>query len=192
MFLQTLLVWQFTFLGPPSSPYSRGAYTGRIHLPPDYPASPPSLYMLTPSGRWVPNKRICLSVTDFHEETWDVRWNVRAIAEGVRCQMVREEGEIGSCSASDAVRRLRAEESRRWGTEGVDHAALFRNVFEPGGGGGEGVGQAALRNLEEPGDTLKAPAGAAAMVRRAALRAILAAAIFRIVVRVGEMLKNNL
>eukprot|EP00519_Triparma_laevis_P014484 CAMPEP_0182493714 /NCGR_PEP_ID=MMETSP1321-20130603/2631_1 /TAXON_ID=91990 /ORGANISM="Bolidomonas sp., Strain RCC1657" /LENGTH=218 /DNA_ID=CAMNT_0024696553 /DNA_START=358 /DNA_END=1011 /DNA_ORIENTATION=- len=91
---RTLLTWQFTFTGPQSSPYSRGVYTGRIKFPPNYPLSPPSIYMLTPNGRWGVKEKICLSVTDFHEESWDFRWNLRTIIEGLRGHMcVDGEGE---------------------------------------------------------------------------------------------------
>ena len=30
-----------------------------------------SICMLTPSGRFVPNTNLCLSMTDFHPESWN-------------------------------------------------------------------------------------------------------------------------
>ena len=47
-----LFEWHFTLRGPPSSPYSKGIYHGRINLPPTYPLRPPSFRFLTPSGRF--------------------------------------------------------------------------------------------------------------------------------------------
>ena len=35
---------------------------------PDYPYKPPSLMMCTPNGRFAPNTKLCLSMTDFHPE----------------------------------------------------------------------------------------------------------------------------
>ena len=34
---------------------------------------PPSLMLVTPSGRFQPNTKLCLSMTDFHPESWWVR-----------------------------------------------------------------------------------------------------------------------
>ena len=36
----------------------------------DYPFKPPSLLMVTPSGRFETGVRLCLSMSDFHPETW--------------------------------------------------------------------------------------------------------------------------
>ncbi|GMH50371.1 hypothetical protein TrRE_jg306, partial [Triparma retinervis] len=150
---KSLRTWQFTFPGPPSTPYSRGLYTGRIHLPPSYPLHPPSVYMLTRSGRWRCREKICLSASDYHPETWDVRWNIHRLILGLRVHMASDlEGEIGSIQVSEVERRVEAERSRRWRWDdgkgnGVDHLEMLRNgVFgrdaeefagaEKGGGGG--------------------------------------------------------
>jgi ubiquitin-protein ligase len=45
----------------------------------EYPFKPPSIRMLTPSGRFEPNQRICLSMSDFHPETWNCMWSVSSI-----------------------------------------------------------------------------------------------------------------
>jgi len=92
---KSLCVWQFTFCGPSNTPYARGLYTGRIHLPPTYPAAPPELYMLTPSGRWAVKRKICLSMTSHHPESWDVRWSLVSmvcglqVRRGYRCDNAR-------------------------------------------------------------------------------------------------------
>ena len=36
----------------------------------DYPFKPPSLLMVTPNGRFETGQRLCLSMSDFHPETW--------------------------------------------------------------------------------------------------------------------------
>ena len=33
--------------------------------------------MLTPSGRFEVNKKICLSISSFHPETWQPSWGIR-------------------------------------------------------------------------------------------------------------------
>ena len=58
--------WLFVLDGPADTPYAGGQYLGTITFPATYPYAPPSIRMLTPSGRFVPNERICLSMSDFH------------------------------------------------------------------------------------------------------------------------------
>jgi ubiquitin-conjugating enzyme E2 J2 len=57
-------------IGPPETPYAGGVYWGKLVFPPEYPYKPPSIRMLTPSGRFKPGERICLSISDFHPDTY--------------------------------------------------------------------------------------------------------------------------
>jgi ubiquitin-conjugating enzyme E2 J2 len=50
-----------------------GTYHGKLVFPSEYPYKPPSIMMLTPNGRFALNQRLCLSMSDFHPETWFVR-----------------------------------------------------------------------------------------------------------------------
>lgn len=54
-----------------------GFYHGKLIFPPDFPFKPPSIFMLTPSGRFQTNTRLCLSISDFHPDTWNPAWTVR-------------------------------------------------------------------------------------------------------------------
>lgn len=54
-----------------------GIYHGRITLPAEYPFKPPSFIMLTPSGRFETNTKICLSISSHHPEHWQPSWSVR-------------------------------------------------------------------------------------------------------------------
>ncbi len=52
-------------------PYNNGVYIGCISLPHNYPFSAPTVLMHTPSGRFEPNKNLCISgLSHFHSETW--------------------------------------------------------------------------------------------------------------------------
>lgn len=72
-----LFEWHFTLRGPPSSAFAEGVYHGRIALPANYPLTPPMFRFATPSGRFEPNRDICLSISGHHEETWQPAWGVR-------------------------------------------------------------------------------------------------------------------
>ncbi|KAI1810686.1 ubiquitin-conjugating enzyme/RWD-like protein [Poronia punctata] len=110
-----LFEWHFTLKGPPKSPFAEGIYHGRIVLPPTYPLSPPSFRFTTPSGRFEPNREICLSISGHHEETWQPAWGVRTAIVALRSFMeTGASGQIGGIDSSDAVRIRLAAASRSW------------------------------------------------------------------------------
>ncbi|KAI0100741.1 ubiquitin-conjugating enzyme/RWD-like protein [Nemania sp. FL0031] len=110
-----LFEWHFTLRGPPKSPFAEGLYHGRIVLPPAYPLSPPSFRFTTPSGRFEPNREICLSISGHHEETWQPAWGVRTALVALRTFMETSAGgQIGGLDTSEAVRVALAAASRAW------------------------------------------------------------------------------
>ena len=78
-----LLEWHYVLDGPKGSPYEGGYYHGLLRFPPAYPFKPPSILMYTPSGRFETNVRICLSMSDFHPESWNPMWSVSSILSGL-------------------------------------------------------------------------------------------------------------
>ena len=44
----------------------------KVVFSPQYPYKPPSILMLTPSGRFAIQQKLCLSISDFHPESWCV------------------------------------------------------------------------------------------------------------------------
>uniref|UniRef100_A0A8C2QCQ8 UBC core domain-containing protein n=1 Tax=Cricetulus griseus TaxID=10029 RepID=A0A8C2QCQ8_CRIGR len=44
-------------------------YHGKLIFPREFPFKPPSIYMITPNGRFKCNTRLCLSITDFYPDT---------------------------------------------------------------------------------------------------------------------------
>lgn len=67
-----LFEWHFTLRGVQGTAFEGGAYHGRIVLPVEYPFKPPSIYLLTPNGRFETGKKICLSISAHHPESWQV------------------------------------------------------------------------------------------------------------------------
>ncbi|QHO06229.1 Ubiquitin-conjugating enzyme E2 [Arachis hypogaea] len=53
-----------------------GYYYGKIKFPPKYPYKSPGISMTTPNGRFMTQKKICLSMSDFHLESWNPMWSV--------------------------------------------------------------------------------------------------------------------
>ena len=76
--------------GPEDSPYEGGMYHGKLVFPKNFPYAPPSIYMFTPSGRFETKTRLCLSISDFHPETWSPTWGIGAILNGLLSFMVSQ------------------------------------------------------------------------------------------------------
>lgn len=69
-------------------------------LQPEYPFKPPAIMMLTPSGRFEPNRRLCLSMSDFHPETWNPMWSVASILTGLLSFMLEDTITTGSLQST--------------------------------------------------------------------------------------------
>jgi ubiquitin-conjugating enzyme E2 J2 len=106
---QNLQEWRFVLQGPPDSPYEGGMYQGKVKFPDEYPFKPPSIYMLTPNGRFETDRRLCLSISDFHPETWVPTWSVASIINGVLSFMLEEAPTTGA---------------RKWQTRPFAHGIL--------------------------------------------------------------------
>jgi len=44
---------------------------------------PPEIQMLTPSGRFETNTKLCLSISSFHPESWDPGWSTGTVVLGI-------------------------------------------------------------------------------------------------------------
>ena len=119
--------WHFTVAGPPNSSYERGLYHGVVLLPRDYPAAPPRVRLLTPSGRFAPGADICLSASAHHPETWSAKWQVRTLVTAMRAHFLAPSLELGGVDAPRARRRALARASRAYTCPvcGVRHDELL-------------------------------------------------------------------
>mmetsp|Transcript_45110 Transcript_45110/g.144060 ORF Transcript_45110/g.144060 Transcript_45110/m.144060 type:complete len:716 (+) Transcript_45110:777-2924(+) len=125
---QSMLEWHFVLHTLPlDTPYADGCYHGRLVFPERYPLAPPSLFMVTLSGRFETGRPLCLSMTDFHPESWNPAWTVESLLVGVLSFMLddRDTTAVGSLKESDEKRRRLARES--WAANAGD--ATFRELF---------------------------------------------------------------
>lgn len=110
-----LFEWHFTVRGPPNTEFEGGIYHGRIILPTDYPMKPPDIILLTPNGRFEINKKICLSISGHHPETWQPSWSIRtALVALIAFMPTATIGAIGSLNYSPEERQALAKKSRNW------------------------------------------------------------------------------
>lgn len=126
---QNILEWHYIITGPPGTPFENGQYHGILRFPGDYPFKPPSISMVTPNGRFTCNTRLCLSMSDYHPDTWNPAWSVATILTGLLSFMTSDETTTGSIVTSDSVKRRFARESKQWNsTEDVRFIKHFPEV----------------------------------------------------------------
>lgn len=118
MFTDNVRRWHYLLTGPPQTPYAGGQYWGTLVFPPDYPFKPPAIRMLTPSGRFQTNTRLCLSISDFHPKSFNPAWEVSTILIGLLSFMTGDEMTTGSINMSEAERKALANRSRWWNSTG--------------------------------------------------------------------------
>lgn len=120
-----ILQWYFVLEGVEGSPFSGGLYMGRLAFPPQYPYKPPAVYMCTPQGRFETNTKLCLSMSDFHPETWNPLWSVSAVLTGLLTFMLSDEDTVGSISTSANEKRALARSSHVFNRSNK----VFRELF---------------------------------------------------------------
>ncbi|KAK7241912.1 ubiquitin conjugating enzyme [Aureococcus anophagefferens] len=91
-----ILLWSFLLAPPSDSVYGGGWYWGRLTFPAGYPFAPPSIIMCTPSGRFQVDHKICMSMSDYHPESWNPSWSVSTILKGVLSFMLGDEVTTGA------------------------------------------------------------------------------------------------
>ncbi|KAI9008073.1 ubiquitin-conjugating enzyme/RWD-like protein, partial [Gaertneriomyces semiglobifer] len=112
-----ILEWHYIIRGPPDSPYEGGEYWGKIVFPGEYPYKPPSIRMLTPNGRFMCDYRLCLSMSDYHPNTWNPAWSVSTILTGLLSFMLEDSATTGSIRTSMDEKRIFARKSHGWNIE---------------------------------------------------------------------------
>ncbi|TDH68915.1 hypothetical protein CCR75_004156 [Bremia lactucae] len=120
-----ILEWHYVITGTTGSPYEGGFYHGKLKFPPEYPMKPPSVMMITPNGRFKTNQRLCLSMSDFHPETWNPMWSVSSILTGLYSFMLENQTTLGSISTTDGQKRKYAMASLETNCSN----ATFRKLF---------------------------------------------------------------
>lgn len=115
---------------PPDTPYHGGWYYGRIKFADQYPYSPPGILMTTPSGRFQTDTRICLSMSDFHPETWNPMWSVATVLTGLLSFMTGTDMTTGAVETSEEEKKRLARASMAWNMRHPTFAKYFPGAQE--------------------------------------------------------------
>lgn len=94
-----------------------------------------AVYMCTPQGRFKCDQKLCLSMSDFHPETWNPLWSVSAVLTGLLSFMLGTEDTVGSTQTSAAYKQKLARLSHQHNRNDKIFQELFpefvRDVPQP-------------------------------------------------------------
>lgn len=116
--------------GPEDTPYFGGYYHGTLIFTKEFPFKPPSIYMYTPNGRFKPNKRLCLSISDFHPDSWNPAWSVATILTGLLSIMLENSPLLGSCESTTYEKRKLAQNSLEFNLKNETFRELFPELVQ--------------------------------------------------------------
>ncbi|KAE9616010.1 putative aminoacyltransferase, E1 ubiquitin-activating enzyme [Lupinus albus] len=120
-----ILEWHYVLEGSEGTPFAGGYYYGKIKFPPEYPYKPPGISMTTPNGRFMTQKKICLSMSDFHPESWNPMWSASSILTGLLSFMMDNSPTTGSVNTTTAEKQHLAKSSLAFNCKN----ATFRKMF---------------------------------------------------------------
>lgn len=123
-----IYTWFYLIYGLKDCPYQGGFYIGRILFPKEYPLKPPRIEMKTPNGRFKVNTRLCLSMSDYHPETWNPAWCTHTIIQGLISFMCEDEITAGAIKTNDEQKAEFAEQSLKYNMKNIPE---FKSLFEP-------------------------------------------------------------
>lgn len=58
------------YIGYKDTEFNDGQYFIKFCIPCEYPLSPPTISVLTKSGRFIPNQALSMSISSYHKESW--------------------------------------------------------------------------------------------------------------------------
>ena len=125
-----ILEWHYVITGTKGTPYDGGFYHGKLVFPKEYPLKPPGVLMFTPNGRFKTNRRLCLSMSDFHPETWNPMWSVSSILTGLYSFMLDSAHTHGSMEATTETRKQLAAASLAANCKDAHFCRLFPELVE--------------------------------------------------------------
>jgi len=125
-----ILEMHYVIEGSKGTPYEGGVYHGKLLFPKEYPLKPPGVMMCTPSGRFQPNRRLCLSMSDFHPESWNPMWSVSTILTGLYSFMIESNPTLGSIETTTTHKRKLAAQSLEYNCRDKTFCRLFPDYVE--------------------------------------------------------------
>lgn len=133
--------WYYIIFGLEGD-YQGGFYIGKVLCKETYPQTAPNITIYTDNGRFRTHQMqpsgICLSISDFHQESWNPAWKVTQIVMGLVSFWISNDYTYGSIEAHDysglpflskskSLNQMFAMQSRQH----VLNHGKFKQIFEP-------------------------------------------------------------
>lgn len=125
-----ILEWHYVIKGPEKSLYEGGYFHGKLVFPKDFPFKPPKIIIITPNGRFKTHTRLCLSISDFHPDTWNPAWSVATILTGLLSFMLEKSPTLGSIETTDYQKKQFAINSINYNLKDKTFCELFPDIVE--------------------------------------------------------------
>ena len=84
--------------------------------------------MTTPNGRFKTDTRLCLSISDYHPDTWNPAWSVATILTGLLSFMLERSPTLGSIESTEADKKRLAARSHEFNLKNRVFCELFPDV----------------------------------------------------------------
>ena len=85
---------------------------------------------MEPNGRFKTNKRLCLSISDFHPDTWNPAWSVATILTGLLSFMLETTPTLGSCESTLYEKKKFARNSLEFNMKNEVFKELFPEICD--------------------------------------------------------------
>lgn len=121
---ENIFEWHYVIKGT-QEPYCDGFYHGKVIFPDEYPLKPPKILMITPNGRFEIEKELCLSISNYHPESWNPAWTIETILIGLYSFMLEDELTTGSIKTSPMKKKQYAKQSLEFNLNNQ----IFKNLF---------------------------------------------------------------
>ena len=86
--------------------------------------------MTTPNGRFKTNTRLCLSISDYHPDTWNPAWSVATILTGLLSFMLEKSPTLGSIETSESIKKKMAAQTHEFNLKDKVFCELFPQMAE--------------------------------------------------------------
>jgi ubiquitin-protein ligase len=131
-----------------SEEYTDGVYYMKIHFTNEYPFKAPDYYMLTPSGRFDINKKICFSNSGYHSESWSPLWGINQIIMGT-ISFFYERNSIGIGHITFTTEAQRIEFANNSKAYNNKYLTIIDNMFQNIIAKSEDLTEQKLKNISE-------------------------------------------
>lgn len=125
-----ILEWHYVIIGPENSSYTGGYFHGTLVFTQQYPFKPPSIYMRTPNGRFQTNRRLCLSISDYHPDEWNPAWSVSSILTGLLSFMLETSPALGTIETTKYEKVKFARDSLAFNLNDTNFKTLFPELCD--------------------------------------------------------------